>query len=78
MKSEKELFDLARLMFHINLDLSKETINSFEREELNEKANEIRNTLLKKGYDATEFMRYQELYSKMSIPEYFEFIKTLE
>lgn len=78
MKSEKELFDLARLMFHINLDLSKETINSFEREELKEKANEIRNTLLKKGYDTNEFMRYQELYSKMSIPEYFEFIKTLE
>lgn len=78
MKSEKELFNLARLMFHINLDLSKETITSFEREELKEQANEIRNTLLKKGYDANEFMRYQELYSKMSIPEYFEFIKTLE
>ena len=53
-------------------------IQNIIREELNEKANEIRNTLLKKGYDATEFMRYQELYSKMSIPEYFEFIKTLE
>lgn len=78
MRSEKELFNLARLMFHINLDLSKETINSFEREELKEKANEIRSTLLKKGYDANDFMRYQELYSKMSIPEYFEFIKTLE
>lgn len=78
MRSEKELFNLARLMFHINLDLSKETINSFEREELKEKANEIRNTLLKKGYDANKFMQYQELYSKMSIPEYYEFIKTLE
>lgn len=78
MKSEKELFNLARLMFHINLDLSKETISSFEREELKEKASEIRITLLKKGYDTNEFMYYQELYSKMSIPEYFEFIKTLE
>ena len=78
MKSEKELFNLARLMFHINLDLSKDTINSFEREELKEKANEIRNILLKKGYDANEFMRYQELYSQMSITEYFEFLKTLE
>ena len=78
MKSEKELFDLARLMFHINLDLSKESISSFEKEELKEKANEIRNTLLKKGYDTNEFMRYQEMYSKMNITEYFEFVKTLE
>jgi hypothetical protein len=78
MRSEKELFDLARLMFHINLDLNKETINSFEREELKEKANEIRNTILVKGYDVNEFMRYQELYGKMSIPEYFKFLKTLE
>lgn len=78
MKSEKELFDLARLMFHINIDLSKETINSFEREELKEKANEIRNTLLEKGYDVNKFMHYQQMYREMSIGEYFEFIKTLE
>lgn len=78
MKSEKELFDLARHMFHINIDLSKETINSFEREELKEKANEIRNTLLEKGYDVNKFMHYQQMYKEMSIGEYFEFIKTLE
>lgn len=78
MKSEKELFDLARLMFHINLDLSKENINSFEREELKEKANEIRSTILKKGYDVDKFMDYQQMYKEMSMGEYFEFIKTLE
>ena len=78
MKSEKELFDLAGLMFHINLDLSKETINSFEREELKEKANEIRNTILTKGYDVDKFMDYQQMYKEMSMGEYFEFIKTLE
>ena len=78
MKSEKELFDLARLMFHINLDLSKETINSFEREELKEKADEIRNTILVKGYDVDKFMDYQQMYKEMSMGEYFEFIKTLE
>ena len=78
MKSEKELFELAKLMFHINLDLDKPNINSFEKEELKEKAKEIRNTLLQKGYDVNTFTEYQDMYSKMSVPEYFEFIKTLK
>lgn len=77
MKSEKELFELAKMYVMIDRDLNRE-LSDFEYEELKEHADKIRNTLLEKGYDVNKFMHYQQLYREMSIGEYFEFIKTLE
>lgn len=78
MRSEKELFKLATDMLFINDKLQDEKTNDFVREELIEEANRIRSILLKKNYDVNMFLHYQEIYKKMSIKEYFEFIKTLE
>lgn len=77
MKSEKELFELARdyVMLSTNLDC---VMPSYEFDEIKDKMEEIRNTILIKGYDVNKFMHYQKLYKDMSIGEYFEFIKTLE
>lgn len=77
MKSEKELFELAKMYVMIDRDLNRE-LSSFEYEELKEHADNIRNTILEKGYDVNKFMHYQQIYREMSIGEYFEFIKTLE
>ena len=77
MKSEKELFELAKMYVMLSDELDKE-LSSFEFEEVKENMEGIRNTLLKKGYDVNKFMHYQKLYREMSIGEYFEFVKTLE
>lgn len=77
MKSEKELFELAKMYVMLSDELDKE-LSSFEFDEVKENMEGIRNTLLKKGYDVNKFMHYQKLYREMSIGEYFEFIKTLQ
>lgn len=77
MKSEKELFTLAKDMVFIE-DRLQDNYNALEREELTEEAAKIRNTLLKKNYDVNTFLYYKDLYKTMSIAEYYEFIKTLE
>ena len=77
MKSEKELFELAKMYVMLSDELNKE-LSSFEFDEVKENMEGIRNTLLKKGYDVNKFMHYQQLYREMSIGEYFEFIKTLQ
>lgn len=78
MRSEKELFKLAKDMSFINNRLAKENINPLEKEELNEYAKEITTTLLEKNYDVNTFLLYQELYKKMTVAEYYAFIDTLE
>ena len=77
MRSEKELFTLAKDMVFIE-DRLRDNYNEWEREELTEEAAKIRNILLKKNYDVNMFLHYQELYKTMTIAEYYEFIKTLE
>ena len=77
MKSEKELFELAKMYVMLSDELDKE-LSNFEFDEVKESMEGIRNTLLKKGYDVNKFMDYQKLYREMSIGEYFEFIKTLQ
>lgn len=77
MKSEKELFNLAKMYVMLSNELDKE-LPSFEFDEVKENMEEIRNTILEKGYDVNKFMHYQQLYREMSIGEYFEFIKTLQ
>lgn len=77
MKSEKELFELAKMYVMLSDELDKE-LSNFEFDEVKENMEGIRNTLLEKGYDVNTFMHYQKLYREMSIGEYFEFIKTLQ
>lgn len=77
MKSEKELFNIAKKYVMSESELQK-LLLEYELEEVKEDMKEIRNTILKKGYDVNKFMQYQQMYKEMSIAEYFEFIKTLE
>lgn len=77
MKSEKELFELAKMYVMLDLEFQR-PLPEYEAEEIKESMQNIRNTLLKKGYDVNTFMHYQQLYKEMTIGEYFEFIKTLE
>ena len=77
MKSEKELFELAKMYVMLSDELNKE-LSSFEFDEVKDQMEKIRNTLLEKGYDVNKFMNYQDMYREMTIGEYFDFIKTLE
>ena len=77
MKSEKELFTLAKDMVFIEDNLQN-NIDEMAREELTAEAAKIRNILLKKNYDVNTFLYYKDLYKSMTIAEYYEFIKTLE
>ncbi len=76
MKSEKELFNLAKSYVMLESELDK-PLREYEIEEVKESMEEIRNVLLKKSYDVDTFNHYRELYQTMSISEYFEFVKTL-
>lgn len=76
MKSEKELFNLAKSYVMLESELDK-PLREYEVEEVKDSMEEIRNVLLKKSYDVDTFNHYRELYKTMSIGEYFEFIKTL-
>lgn len=80
MRSEKELFRLAQMYVGLEEQFKRasEYESEYEIDEIKSELENIRNTLLKKGYDVNEFIHYQELYKTMTIKEYFEFIKTLE
>lgn len=78
MKSEKELFNLAKMYVVLNNELQRRLPPECEIDEIKKSLEEIRNTLLEKNYDIDKFVEYQNLYKSMSIKEYFEFIKTLE
>lgn len=75
MKSERELFNLAK-NYVMLMDLyRKARVNN---EEFKEHMEEIRNEVLEKGYDIDKFVEYQNLYRKLSVKDYYEFIKTLD
>ena len=75
MKSEKELFNLAK-SYVMLIDLyEKARVNN---EEFAEEMDKIRNEVLEKGYDIDKFVEYQNLYREMTIGEYFAFIKMLD
>lgn len=76
MKSEKELFNLAKSYVMLESELDK-LLREYEMDEVKEGMERIRNTLLEKNYDVNQFNHYKELYKTMSIGEYFDFIKTL-
>lgn len=77
MPSEKELFNLAKMYVMLDRELQR-PLPEYELEEVKKTMEEIRNTILEKGYDVDKFVHYQQMYKDMSIGEYFEFIKTLE
>lgn len=76
MRSEKELFGLAQM--YVGLEEQFKRASGYEIDEIKSELENIRNILLKKGYDVNEFIYYQELYKTMTIKEYSDFIKTLE
>lgn len=78
MKSEKELFNLAKTYVVLNNELQRRLQPECEMDEIKDSLEEIRNILLKKNYDINQFLHYQQLYEEMSIKEYYDFIKTLE
>ena len=76
MRSEKELFKLAKDMVFIE-DKLQEGCSEMVREELVEEAAKIRKVLLEKNYDVNTFIHYKDLYKTMTIEEYYEFFKIL-
>lgn len=78
MKSERELFNLAKMYVVLSNELERRLPPECELEEIKNSLEEIRNTLLEKNYDVNQFLHYQQLYKEMSIKEYYEFIKTLK
>ena len=77
MKSDKELFDLAKRYAHLEGMFEVAAIE-FEIEEIKEAMEEILSTLLEKRYDADKFVYYKNMYKEMTIGEYLKFIKTLK
>lgn len=77
MKSDKELFDLAKKYAHLE-DQFQIVATEFEIEEVKEAMEEILSTLLEKRYSADKFVQYKKMYKEMTMEEYFEFIKTLK
>jgi hypothetical protein len=79
MKSERELFDLAKMYATIEMDFEEGLqMSEFELVELKYNMEKIRNVLLEKNYDVDKFLKYVRLYKEMSVGEYLEFIKTLK
>lgn len=77
MRSEKELFKLATDMSFIE-DKLQDDPDEWVKEELHEEAKKIRDILFRKNYDVNMFLYYKEFYKTLTVPEYYEFIKTLE
>lgn len=78
MKSERELFDLAKMYATLEMDFEEGLVSESEMDELKYNMEKIRNVLLKKNYDVDMFLKYKRLYKEMSVGEYYKFIKTLE
>lgn len=77
MRSEKELFNLAKDMVFIE-DKLQANVSELMREELTLAAAEIREALLKKNYDVNTFLHYKEIYPKMTVSEYYAFMDELD
>lgn len=76
MKSEKELFDLAKQYVVLSEEFKKE-LPEYEIDEIKKELEGIRDILFQKNYDIDKFVHYQQMYKNMTINEYFEFIKHL-
>ena len=75
MSNNRDLFNLAK-NYVMALDLyERARVNN---EEFAEEMDNIRNEVLRKGYNIDKFVEFQELYRKLSVTEYYQFIKTLD
>ena len=77
MKSDKELFNLAKSYAHLEGMFELVAIE-FEIEEIKEAMEDILTILLEKRYDPEKFVKYKNMYKEMTVGEYLEFVKTLE
>lgn len=77
MNNEKELFNLAKMYVMLSEEFKKE-LPEYELEEVKEELGKIRDILLEKNYDIEKFVYFQQLYKKMNMRDYHEFIKTLK
>ena len=77
MKSDKELFNLAKSYAHLEGMFELAAIE-FEIEEIKEAMEDILTILLEKRYDPEKFVQYKNMYKEMTVGEYLEFIKTLK
>lgn len=75
MKGDRELFNLAKNYVMVFDLYERARLNN---EEFVEEMDKIRNEVLEKGYNIDKFVEYQDLYRKLSIKDYYEFIKTLD
>lgn len=75
MKGDRELFNLAKNYVMVFDLYERARVNN---EEFAEEMDNIRNEVLKKGYNINKFIEYQNLYRELSVAEYYEFIKTLD
>lgn len=76
MKSDKELFELAKMYVMLSDEFEKE-LPEYELEEVKDELEKIRDVLFQKSYDVDKFVEYQYLYKNMSVQDYYDFIKTL-
>lgn len=76
MNSRNELKELAKEMVWVQDDLKKDNLNEYERDEYKEKAEEIRNKLLKNGYNVDLFLQYMEEYRNIRLGEYQQWVNS--
>ena len=76
MKSDKELFELAKHYVMLSDEFKKELLE-YEVEEIKEELKKIRDILFQKAYDIDKFVEFQKMYRKMSVTEYYDFINKL-
>lgn len=77
MKSDKELFELAKMYVMLSDEFEKE-LPEYELKEVKDELEKIRDVLFQKNYDVDKFVEYQKLYREMTIAEYHEFIRSLD
>jgi len=75
MGNNRDLFNLAKNYVMVFDLYARARVNN---EEFAEEMDKIRNEVLQKGYNIDKFVEYQDLYRKLSVAEYYEFIKTLD
>lgn len=75
MEKRNELKDLARQFVGIQVDLTREDLPEWEREELKQYADEIQMTVVKKGYSGNLFVQYIREYPELTVEEYQNWIK---
>ncbi|PEM08493.1 hypothetical protein [Bacillus wiedmannii] len=75
MEKQNELKVLARQFVGVQVDMMREDLPEWEREELKQYADEIQMTVVKKGYSSTLFVQYIREYPELTVEEYMNWIK---